>query len=77
MKSSLRPIPLGHSGLGAERYDKIRSEVTTVIANAWSVNFTLNVESFEKGNIAAAFNLINLAITSGSGRPADFFFSSS
>jgi hypothetical protein len=43
----------------------------------WAVNFTLNVESFEKGNIRAAFNLLNLAITARAGRAADFFFSSS
>ncbi len=43
----------------------------------WAVNFTLNVESFEKGNIRAAYNLLNLAITARSGRVADFFFSSS
>ena len=66
-----------HSGLPSDVLTKIQESVTTVIANAWSVNFTLNVESFEKGNIRAAYNLLNLAIASRCGRPADFFFSSS
>jgi hypothetical protein len=51
--------------------------VTDIIANAWAVNFTLNVESFENGNIKAIYNLLNLAFTSQSGAPANLFFSSS
>lgn len=51
--------------------------MTDIIANAWAVNFTLNVESFENSNIKAIYNLINLAVTSGSGSPAALFFSSS
>lgn len=51
--------------------------VTDIIANAWAVNFTLNVESFENGNIKAIYHLLNLAIQSGAGAPANLFFSSS
>ena len=66
-----------HRGLGSERYEQVRNAVTDIIANAWAVNFTLNVESFENGNIKAIYNLINLAIASGSGSTAALFFSSS
>ncbi|KAJ9094096.1 hypothetical protein QFC21_006197 [Naganishia friedmannii] len=70
-------LSLPDLGLGQERYGAVRQVVTDIIANAWAVNFTLNVESFENGNIKAIYNLLNLAITSQSGAPANLFFSSS
>ncbi|KAJ9111498.1 hypothetical protein QFC22_006525 [Naganishia vaughanmartiniae] len=70
-------LSLSDLGLGQQRYEEVRNKVTDVIANAWAVNFTLNVESFENGNIKAIYNLLNLAITSHSGAPANLFFSSS
>ncbi|KAI5479365.1 L-aminoadipate-semialdehyde dehydrogenase [Pseudohyphozyma bogoriensis] len=64
-------------GLSAEKFAELKSSVTVIIHNAWAVNFTLGVESFETQHIRASYNLINLAITSGASVPARFYFSSS
>ncbi|KAI9166563.1 Adenylate-forming reductase [Paramyrothecium foliicola] len=47
-------------GLGADDYDKITRDLRTVIHCAWSVNFNMQLSSFEKGNIAGVTHLIAL-----------------
>ncbi|KAL8287059.1 hypothetical protein RQP46_004065 [Phenoliferia psychrophenolica] len=61
-------------GLSHETYADIVRRVTLVIHNAWSVNFNLNISSFEP-HIRGAYNLINLCLESPA--LATFYFSSS
>jgi thioester reductase-like protein len=49
-------------GLPLERYDEMAKQVTTVIHNAWSVNFNQQLASFES-HIRGAVNLMQLALT--------------
>ncbi|KAH8920611.1 L-aminoadipate-semialdehyde dehydrogenase [Atractiella rhizophila] len=60
-------------GLSPEIYMEVQSTVTTIIDNAWSVNFNLSVESFKQDHIAGVYHLIKLALPSR----ASFFFCSS
>ncbi|KAL8281447.1 hypothetical protein RQP46_006131 [Phenoliferia psychrophenolica] len=61
-------------GLSRQRYEEIAQGVTLVLHNAWSVNFNLNITSFEP-HIRGAHNLIKLCLESS--HLADFYFASS
>lgn len=47
-------------GLGPAEYRKIKRSLTAIIHNAWSVNFNMNLESFEP-NVASVAHLLRLA----------------
>lgn len=47
-------------GLDATTYREVSSNLHAVIHSAWSVNFNLNLSSFEKDNIAGLKNLLTL-----------------
>lgn len=47
-------------GLTPAEYGEIKATVTSIIHNAWSVNFNMNLESFEP-NIASVAHLLRLA----------------
>lgn len=64
-------------GLDADTYQTIASRVTTVIHCAWSVNFNLALESFEKDCIAGTRHLIDLCLKAQAPNPARFAFCSS
>ncbi|KAF4468798.1 male sterility [Fusarium albosuccineum] len=49
-----------HLGLPEETYLAISDNLRSVIHCAWSVNFNMQLSSFEKGNIAGVKHLINL-----------------
>ncbi|CAN8103172.1 unnamed protein product [Discula destructiva] len=61
-------------GLEPEEYGDISSALTSVIHNAWAVNFNMSLESFEP-NVASVAHLLNLA-RAGS-QPTTFVFISS
>jgi thioester reductase-like protein len=66
-------------GLSPKEYASVRDNLTSVIHNAWPVNFVLSLESYDE-HIGGAVNLINLARSSpraGTASPPSFFFSSS
>lgn len=63
-------------GLQPEQLGMIRLHATAYIHNAWPVNFSLSLQSFEP-HIGGAVNLLNLAQTSPKGIKPAFFFSSS
>ncbi|KAG8629680.1 hypothetical protein KVT40_003545 [Elsinoe batatas] len=64
-------------GLGAERYEDLRSTVTSIIHSAWAVNFNLAVQSFEDQHIKAVQTFINFCQSTNRPRPARFYFCSS
>ncbi|KAL1970082.1 hypothetical protein VTN77DRAFT_6487 [Rasamsonia byssochlamydoides] len=64
-------------GLDAQTYNLIASEITDLIHCAWSVNFNLQLTSFEKDNIAGLKNLIDLCLKAQRPAPASFNFCSS
>lgn len=47
-------------GLDPAEYGEIKASVTAIIHNAWSVNFNMNLESFEP-NVASVAHLLKLA----------------
>lgn len=47
-------------GLNQAEYGMIKASVTAIIHNAWSVNFNMNLESFEP-NVASVAHLLRLA----------------
>jgi thioester reductase-like protein len=61
-------------GLTSEEYEDIRKSATSIIHNAWPVNFVLSIDSFED-HIGGAVNLLNLSLTSD--HASTFYFSSS
>lgn len=63
-------------GLDAEQYEQLRLQATSIIHNAWPVNFVLSLASFEE-HIGGAVNLLNLALKSPRQVKPSFFFSSS
>ena len=63
-------------GLSNEHYETLRQSVTSVIHNAWPVNFVLSIESFDE-HIGGAVNLLNLTLKSDKKIKPAFFFSSS
>ncbi|KAG8720020.1 hypothetical protein FRC08_001379 [Ceratobasidium sp. 394] len=62
----------GKLGLSQECYDDIQNSATTIIHNAWQVDFNLNLQSFEP-SIHGTRNLLDLA----SKRAPRFVFTSS
>lgn len=54
----------GHFGLTDSAYESICSSVTSIIHNAWAVNFNLALQSFEGQSIRPTYHLINLALRS-------------
>lgn len=73
------PSDLSKSNLGLDEttYNILTSEITDLIHCAWSVNFNLNLSSFEKDSIAALNNLIDLSLKAQRPAPASFNFCSS
>jgi aryl carrier-like protein len=63
-------------GLSSAEYEMLRTEVTTIIHNAWPVNFVLSTESFDE-HVGGAVNLLNLALKSPKDKTPAFYFSSS
>lgn len=47
-------------GLGQERYEELKCKVTAVIHSAWSVNFNMDVTSFEAQHIKGLYQLQSL-----------------
>ena len=65
-------------GLSEDRYTALARNLSTVIHCAWSVNFSLNLSSFEHDCIAGVQHLINLCLASSNRtEPATFNFCSS
>ncbi|KAF8192961.1 putative aminoadipate reductase [Pholiota molesta] len=63
-------------GLSDNVYDEIRSAVTTIIHNAWRLDFNLTLSSFES-NVQGTRNLIDLARSSSNAASLKFLFTSS
>lgn len=73
------PSDLSQSSLGLSStiYNTLTSEITDVIHCAWSVNFNLQLSSFEKDSIAGLRHLIDLCLKAQRPAPATFNFCSS
>ncbi|KAF8901181.1 acetyl-CoA synthetase-like protein [Gymnopilus junonius] len=63
-------------GLKSAVYEKLRNSVTTIIHNAWRLDFNLGLASFEP-NIQGTRNLIDLARSSPYGSSVKILFTSS
>ncbi|KAF9223042.1 putative aminoadipate reductase [Gyrodon lividus] len=63
-------------GLSPALYDEIRDSVTTIIHNAWRLDFNLSLASFEP-NVKATRNLVDLGIDSVHRNHLRFVFTSS
>ncbi|KAF8840152.1 acetyl-CoA synthetase-like protein [Paxillus ammoniavirescens] len=63
-------------GLPSALYDEIRNSVTTIIHNAWRLDFNLSLASFEP-NIKATRNLVDLGLDSPHSNSLRFVFASS
>ncbi|KAK4894351.1 hypothetical protein LTR27_007484 [Elasticomyces elasticus] len=66
-----------HLGLDPQTYQAVADDITGLIHCAWSVNFNLALESFEKDCIAGTRHLLNLCLKAGRPSPARFSFCSS
>lgn len=64
-------------GLSSTTYSTLTSEITDVIHCAWSVNFNLQLSSFEKDSIAGLKHLVDLCLKAQRPAPATFNFCSS
>ncbi|KAF1953935.1 hypothetical protein CC80DRAFT_517873 [Byssothecium circinans] len=64
-------------GLSDSLYSYLAARTDLVLHVAWTVNFRLKLQSFEKDNIAGVTNLINLALAAGRSRPPRFAYCSS
>lgn len=64
-------------GLSSTAYSTLTSEITDVIHCAWSVNFNLQLSSFEKDSIAGLKHLVDLCLKAQRPAPATFNFCSS
>ena len=64
-------------GLSPTSYSTLTSEITDVIHCAWSVNFNLQLSSFEKDSIAGLKYLVDLCLKAQRPAPATFNFCSS
>ncbi|KAF8956600.1 hypothetical protein BDZ97DRAFT_2062868 [Flammula alnicola] len=67
-----------HRNLGLRDvvYDELRSSVTTIIHNAWRLDFNLSLSSFEP-NVQGTRNLVDLARSSEHATSLKFLFTSS
>ncbi|CAE6425821.1 unnamed protein product [Rhizoctonia solani] len=63
-------------GLPHEDYEAIKSSATTIIHNAWQVDFNWNLQSFEP-NVQGTRHLVDLALSSTWKRAPRFIFTSS
>ncbi|KAM0188786.1 hypothetical protein ACHAPI_010395 [Fusarium lateritium] len=65
-------------GLDPDDYEILRSSVTTIIHNAWTVNFSMSLSSFEP-QLAGTWQLIQLALSTRQieGHPSELIFISS
>lgn len=72
------PSDLGQPrlGLSDEMYETVSQGLRSVIHCAWSVNFNMQLSSFEKGNIAGVNHLLTLCRSSPGGRASMNFCSS-
>ncbi|KAH8712031.1 male sterility protein [Phaeosphaeriaceae sp. PMI808] len=64
-------------GLNNEMHQRVAQNLASVIHCAWSVNFNINLSSFEKDCISGVQHLINLCLSVTSSKPASFDFCSS
>ena len=64
-------------GLDETVLEEMRNNVSFIIHSAWAVNFTLNLQSFEKNYIAGVHNLVSFSLSVKLPRPARFIFCSS
>ena len=73
------PADLSNPRLGFDQdgYGLLVSQITGVIHCAWSVNFNLSLESFEKDCIAGTRHLLDLCLQAKLPAPARFTFCSS
>lgn len=67
----------GHFGLAGSTRESICSTVTSIIHNAWAVNFNLALQSFEAQSIRPTYHLVNLALGSRLRQKPTFTFVSS
>ncbi|QRV80641.1 L-aminoadipate-semialdehyde dehydrogenase [Ceratobasidium sp. AG-Ba] len=70
-------LQIGGLGLTEEVYSEIQAQATTIVHNAWQVDFNLTLQSFEP-SINATNNLLKLAFnsTASTGPPRFLFVSS-
>ncbi|QKD62271.2 uncharacterized protein FOBCDRAFT_245590 [Fusarium oxysporum Fo47] len=61
-----------HLGLQEDVYTSIVTDLQAVIHCAWSVNFNMQLSSFEKGNIAGVKHLIDLCQAAGPSTSMNF-----
>lgn len=73
------PSDLSQATLGLDPtvYNMLASEITDIIHCAWSVNFNLQLSSFEKDSIGGLKNLMDLCLKAQRPIPATFNFCSS
>lgn len=64
-------------GLDSATHSTVAQNLASVIHCAWSVNFNLNLSTFEKDCISGVRHLINLCLSTPSQVPASFDFCSS
>ncbi|KAL2012020.1 hypothetical protein VTN00DRAFT_4738 [Thermoascus crustaceus] len=78
-KLSALPSDISQTNLGLDStiYNVLTSEITDLIHCAWSVNFNLHLNSFEKDSISGLKNLIDLCLKSQRPASASFNFCSS
>lgn len=69
--------PSGRLGLQPATYLSLCESVTSIIHNAWSVNFNMSLSSFESQCIRPTFDLINMALSSPLVQKPTFTFVSS
>ncbi|KAF2088928.1 hypothetical protein K490DRAFT_64143 [Saccharata proteae CBS 121410] len=66
-----------HLGLSQQSYQCVLDSTTSIIHNAWTVNFNRTLESFEAQSIRGLWSLLNVALRSPlRGKPALTFISS-
>lgn len=69
--------PAGQFGITGAAFEILRNSVTSIIHNAWSVNFNMNLASFEAQSIRPTYHLVQLALSSPLLQKPKFTFISS
>lgn len=64
-------------GLDPEALLEIQNTASLIIHNAWTVNFSLGLLSFDSQHIRGTHNLLNLALSARAPQPMRFLFCSS
>ena len=79
VKICCHPCKLSEPGLGLDEktFADLSHRVTHIIHAAWSVNFTLRLQSFVKDNIIGLYHLIQFTMVSCRSTPPHFVFCSS